>query len=219
MHLTALAVTSPWAPVPEDTAGKPLLVELIDLPAEPAQVSQEERSAAPGPAEAHTAAAAGRRGGNTVITSAGSPEQLQLPQFHSGERQDNVASSSEGEATVSLNSQELKYLPYLSAIKKKIEPLWHYPESARTQGLQGKLALYFSIVQDGRLVRLEVLSTSGHPLLDNQALEAVQGAAPYYPLPETLHIARLNIHATFEYRMSPYRMSGFAAPSSPRGTL
>ena len=218
MHFTALAVTSPWAPVPEDTKSTPLLVELIDLPAQPAQVIREGGSSAAGPAEANTAAAAERTGESTVITPASSSEQLQLSQLPCGEREDSAPTPPEGEATVSLNSQEIKYVSYLSTIKKKIEPLWHYPQSARERGLQGKLALYFSIVRDGRLVKLEVLSTSGHPLLDNQALEAVQGAAPYHPLPETLRIARLNIHATFEYRMSPYHMSSFSAPS-PRGNL
>jgi protein TonB len=109
-----------------------------------------------------------------------------------------------------LDSQELKYVSYLSKIKKKIEPLWQYPEKAQAIGLQGKLALYFSIVRDGRLDRLELLSSSGHSLLDEQALKAIRGAAPYYPLPDRLHISRLNIHATFEYRISPYTMSTFA---------
>jgi protein TonB len=114
------------------------------------------------------------------------------------------------EATVSLDSQDVKYVSYLTKIKKKIEPLWHYPEPARTIGLQGKLALCFSIVRNGQLTRLELLSSSGHPLLDEQALKAVKSAAPYFPLPEKLQISRLNINATFEYRISPYNMSTFS---------
>jgi TonB family protein len=117
------------------------------------------------------------------------------------------------EATVSLDSQDVKYVSYLTKIKKKIEPLWHYPEPARTIGLQGKLALCFSIVRNGQLTRLELLSSSGHPLLDEQALKAVKGAAPYFPLPERLKISRLNINATFEYRISPYNMSTFSQSS------
>ena len=59
-------------------------------------------------------------------------------------------------------------------------------------------------------IRLELLSSSGHSLLDEQALKAIRGAAPYFPLPDRLHISRLNIQATFEYRISPYTMSTFA---------
>ena len=128
------------------------------------------------------------------------------------ESNDTVPPHFEAEATVSLDSQELKYVSYLTKIKKKIEPLWEYPEKAQAIGLQGKLALYFSIVRDGRLDRLELLSSSGHSLLDEQALKAIRGAAPYFPLPDRLHISRLNIQATFEYRISPYTMSTFAQP-------
>lgn len=118
-------------------------------------------------------------------------------------------SAFEAEATVSLDSQELKYVSYLSKIKKKIEPRWHYPERAQEIGLQGKLSLYFSIGHDGHLDKLELLNSSGHVLLDDGALKAVRGAAPYHPLPDRLKISRLNIMATFEYRISPYSMSTF----------
>ena len=120
------------------------------------------------------------------------------------------------EATVSLDSKDEKFVSYLTKIKKKIEPLWHYPEPARTIGLQGKLALCFSIVRNGQLTRLELLSSSGHPLLDEQALKAVKGAAPYFPLPERFQISRLNIKATFEYRISPYNMSTFSQSSQEK---
>jgi protein TonB len=120
------------------------------------------------------------------------------------------------EATVSLDSQDVRYVSYLTKIKKKIEPLWHYPEPARTIGLQGKLALCFSIIRNGQLTRLELLRSSGHPLLDEQALKAVKGAAPYFPLPERLQISRLNINATFEYRISPYNMSTFSQSSKEK---
>lgn len=134
------------------------------------------------------------------------------PRTISGEMEDITSSSSslEAEATVSLDSQELKYVSYLSKIKRKIEPKWNYPEKAQSIGLQGKLALCFSIIRDGHLDRIELLSSSGHPLLDKEALKAVRGAAPYYPLPDRLKISRLNILATFEYRISPYSMSKFS---------
>lgn len=118
-------------------------------------------------------------------------------------------SAFEAEATVSLDSQELKYVSYLSKIKKKIEPRWHYPEKAQEIGLQGKLSLHFSIGHDGHLDKLKLLNSSGHSLLDEEALKAVRGAAPYHPLPDRLKISRLNIMATFEYRISPYSMSTF----------
>ncbi len=172
------------------------MVELIDLPikTEMEQMVNQEDSGRKDVVKAPTYLSA----------------KSNLPLIPPGEMKDSNTSTLEAEATVSLDSQELKYVSYLNKIKKKIEPKWHYPETAQEIGLQGKLALCFSIIRDGHLDRLELLNSSGHPLLDEGALKAVEGAAPYYPLPDRLKISRLNIMATFEYRISPYSMSTFS---------
>lgn len=172
------------------------MVELIDLPikTEMEQMVNQEDSGRKDVVKAPTSLSA----------------KSNLPLIPPGEMKDSNTSTLEAEATVSLDSQELKYVSYLNKIKKKIEPKWHYPETAQEIGLQGKLALCFSIIRDGHLDRLELLNSSGHPLLDEGALKAVEGAAPYYPLPDRLKISRLNIMATFEYRISPYSMSTFS---------
>lgn len=186
------------------------MVELINLPIKPEakqKVKQED------PDERYGKKAVKNESGDKnkipnhpTYLSAKSDSPYTLP----SEMKDTNPSTFEEEATISLDSQELKYVSYLSKIKKKIEPKWHYPERAQKIGLQGKLALYFSILRNGHLDRLELLSSSGHLLLDEEALKAVSGAAPYYPLPDRLNITRLNILATFEYRISPYSMSSFS---------
>ncbi len=209
LHLTAFAFCCNWT-ISSEEHSQPMRVELIDTP-----VHREDRHAMEGKGLDH------KGGKRTVQTEKDlHRESTPTPHYLSAKsdffqetphaRDDTVPPHFETEATVSLDSQELKYVSYLSKIKKKIEPLWEYPEKAQAIGLQGKLALYFSIVRDGRLDRIELLSSSGHSLLDEQALKAIRGAAPYYPLPDRLHISRLNIQATFEYRISPYTMSTFA---------
>jgi len=216
LHLTAFAFSCNWS-ISSEEHSQPMLVELIDAP-----VHREDRQTISGDGLDHTG------GIRTVHTEKELHRESTPPQHYLSAQSDflketpqssddTIPSHVETEATVSLDSQELKYVSYLSKIKKKIEPLWEYPEQAQAIGLQGKLALYFSIVRDGRLDRLELLSSSGHSLLDEQALKAIRGAAPYFPLPDRLHISRLNIQATFEYRISPYTMSTFAhAPHEER---
>ena len=211
VHLTAFACSYHWDIPSKETGDQPLLVELIDLPIETEMeqmVKQEESD------ENHSVKdSRNEKGEKNKIPNY--PTYLSaksnLPRMPISEIKDtNNSSPFEAEATVSLDSQELKYVSYLSKIKKKIEPNWHYPERAQKIGLQGKLALYFSILRDGQLDRIELLSSSGHPLLDEEALKAVKGAAPYHSLPDRLQISRLNILATFEYRISPYSMSTFS---------
>jgi TonB family protein len=195
-HLTAFACSYNCNILPKEKNNPPFMVELIDLPikTEMEQMVNQEDSGRKDVVKAPTSLSA----------------KSNLPLTSPGKMKDSNTSTFEAEATVSLDSQELKYVSYLNKIKKKIEPKWHYPETAQEIGLQGKLALCFSIIRDGHLDRLELLNSSGHPLLDEGALKAVEGAAPYYPLPDRLKISRLNILATFEYRISPYSMSTFS---------
>lgn len=210
-HLTAFACSYNWPILPEVDRHPTFMVELVDLPipADMEQVVKGDGSMATG---GKTDGSKDRGGENEVshhstYLSAKNPSPWRLPEGRKTDRL--IPPAPEGEATVSLDSQELKYVSYLSKIKKKIEPRWHYPERAQEIGLQGKLSLYFTIDHTGHLNKLELLNSSGHVLLDNEALKAVREAAPYHPLPDRLNISRLNIMATFEYRISPYHMSRF----------
>ncbi|MBW1825333.1 MAG: energy transducer TonB, partial [Deltaproteobacteria bacterium] len=191
-HVTAFAFSYNWNISPKEKHDQLLLVELIDLPvkSEVKQMAKRE-----GVDVTHGRKAAKKEVGvkNKISDT---PTYLSAksdrPRTISGEMEDSTSSSSsfEAEATVSLDSQELKYVSYLSKIKRKIEPKWNYPEKAQSIGLQGKLALCFSIIRDGHLDRIKLLNSSGQPLLDEEALKAVKGAAPYYPLPDRLKISR-----------------------------
>lgn len=105
------------------------------------------------------------------------------------------------EDTILLDTKNPKYTSYSSRIKRKIELAWEYPSEARTEEIQGRLTLMFSILRSGRLGGLELLRSSGFRVLDSGALNAVKCAAPYYPIPQKMGIDRLNIIATFEYQV------------------
>ena len=103
------------------------------------------------------------------------------------------------EETVSLNTQEFRYISYFSKIKDRIEMNWNYPMLAQVRGQQGDLLLRFTIAREGDVERIVLLKGSGHPLLDEAAIAAIRKAAPFPPIPVRLELDRLNILATFEY--------------------
>ncbi|MEW6616760.1 MAG: energy transducer TonB [Thermodesulfobacteriota bacterium] len=109
--------------------------------------------------------------------------------------------SSKREDTILLNTRNPKYITYSSKIKRKIELVWEYPHKAKKEEMKGKLTLMFSILRNGELEGLQLLKSSGFPILDNGAFNAVRLAAPYYPIPQTMEINKLNFIATFEYRI------------------
>ncbi len=76
---------------------------------------------------------------------------------------------------------------YLSAqfgyIRERIFARLDYPAAARRRAWQGQVRLCFTILESGEIRELEVTHSSGHVLLDRQALAAVAAAAPFPPPP------------------------------------
>lgn len=107
----------------------------------------------------------------------------------------------EGRA-ISLDTKEWKYVSYMAHIKERIELAWSYPGDAARQGIHGKLFLKFVLKDDGSLLRIKLLRSSGHKVLDEEALSAVSEAAPFKPFPPYFGRKLLPITATFEYRIS-----------------
>lgn len=103
------------------------------------------------------------------------------------------------ERTVSLETQSVEFAPYLATVKHRIERQWLVPRFAREVGLTAKLVMLFSITEEGELARLQINKSSGVPILDEAAIEAVKTAAPYSPFPPHFTFRQLNIVATFEY--------------------
>lgn len=108
--------------------------------------------------------------------------------------------SSPAGPTVSLDSQDSRFAPYLLGVKRRIESVWGYPPAAR--GLTGNLVVTFGITRDGHLSDLQLTQTSGIAPLDNEAIRAIRQATPFSPFPERMRFERLNIRAAFYYHVS-----------------
>ena len=103
------------------------------------------------------------------------------------------------EGPVRLDTSEPKYVSYFTSIKRAIEHVWEYPESALKLGLQGKLVMEFTISGDGRLEGTRLIRSSGFSVLDQEAARAVQAAAPFHAIPPWIGKSRLEVVASFEY--------------------
>lgn len=89
-----------------------------------------------------------------------------------------------------------KYLhANFNGIRSKVNDNLQYPAMARRQGWSGQVQVRFVILLSGKIDKLEVLSSSGHALLDSQALRAIKSAAPF-PVPPV--VASITIPVMFE---------------------
>jgi len=108
------------------------------------------------------------------------------------------------EATIEIGTQSIKYASYMKHIKDKIQGVWIYPEQARVNAMQGALLLLFTIDKNGNLDRVQLIRSSGYPILDKAAMEAIKDASPFPPLPKRFYLNKLNIYATFRYTLFNY---------------
>lgn len=74
---------------------------------------------------------------------------------------------------------------YLDTWRQRIETLGNlnYPEEARRDSIHGSLRMLVSIRPDGSVNEVDILKSSGHPMLDDAAIRIVQLAAPFEPFP------------------------------------
>ncbi len=103
------------------------------------------------------------------------------------------------EAVVDINTKEDRYFSYLLHLKHKIQGVWVYPSVAARSGIGGSLTVEFSIEKNGALAYVNLLDSSGHTILDESALKAIKGAAPYFPLPSRMKAKKLKVRANFIY--------------------
>ena len=106
------------------------------------------------------------------------------------------------EDTVDLNDPTNKrYRPYLIQVRKQIEKNWSYPDSPIARHMEGTTVILFSIIADGTVSNAVVTSSSGSNMLDQGSLAAIRSATPFEPLPESYGLNKLNIYASFTYRL------------------
>jgi protein TonB len=103
------------------------------------------------------------------------------------------------EGPIRLDTNNPQYVTYFNSIKRAIEVVWQYPELALRYGLQGRLLLEFSILDNGDLEGAKIVRSSGSNLLDEEALRAVKTAAPFGPIPPWIGKNRIDVIASFEY--------------------
>jgi len=104
------------------------------------------------------------------------------------------------EADIPINTREAKYAPYAQALVRALEEQWRpgqanyaaYPEDAR------KSLMRITIEHNGDLAGIEILRPSPIPQINESAVEAIQAASPFKPLPSSWGMDRVSFYLTFE---------------------
>jgi len=103
--------------------------------------------------------------------------------------------------TITLDTKDKRYRSYAFAVKERLQASWEYPAGAKKDLLEGDVLIMFSLASDGSLKGIRVLKSSGRHILDRGATSAIESAAPFPGFPRSLPLDRLNIKASFSYRI------------------
>ncbi len=110
------------------------------------------------------------------------------------------ASADTREATLWLGDVDERYKGYLDRVRAAIDLSWRWREAMLAAGREGSVVVSFTLEPSGRLESVEVSESSGDPILDDEAVEAVRRAV-LPPFPDHWRIRRLHLFAQFDYRM------------------
>lgn len=77
-----------------------------------------------------------------------------------------------------------------------------YPRVAQIRQWQGTTLLQLELAADGQLQSVRVLSSSGHEILDRQAIDMVRAASPLPPLPSSLAGRSLTVDVPVVFKLA-----------------
>lgn len=95
------------------------------------------------------------------------------------------------------NGLSKEVLAFFKLLREKIEKHRQYPRMAKRLGYQGTTTVSFALSHTGNLTLLKIAEPSGHAMLDEAALEAIQSISPLKP-PMTIGGTPIEIPVAFE---------------------
>ncbi len=88
-----------------------------------------------------------------------------------------------------------------AALRERIEALKRYPAFAKSRKWEGKVVIEADIDESGEIVRVEVAESSGHTLLDEEAMTVVRKSSPV-PLRYELGQSFITIRVPIVYKLN-----------------
>ena len=91
---------------------------------------------------------------------------------------------------------------YIGQVQRIIEGAKRYPEAARRAGRQGKLKVQFTILKNGEVNNVRLLTETPYPNLNREAMAAVKRAAPFSGIPDSIMKKSLSVILPFRFELN-----------------
>jgi protein TonB len=123
------------------------------------------------------------------------------------------------ELLVTASTRSSEVAVYLDAWKRRIEQVGtlNFPNEARRSSLSGNPVIEVALASNGGLVRAAVRRTSGHPELDQAAIEILKLATPFEAFPAELARRHEVLRFAYEWQFVAGRLAGSSVemPAGP----
>jgi protein TonB len=100
-----------------------------------------------------------------------------------------------------LDTEKDILISFFQRFRSNIYAVWSYPLKAKERGEEGGCLLKVTINRDGTLRDVQVMESSGFPLLDDEAVAAVKKGAPFGELHSAYEEETISIFAFFQYNL------------------
>lgn len=145
----------------------------VEVPKPEALEVIQKTAASPAPSRAASAAEPVARGPGRATAGAG-------------------GKSKTAKGTATLASYQAKLVAHLRRYRS-------YPDAARRRQLQGTASVSFTINGSGRVVSASLARSTGHAILDREAIAMVRRASPFPAIPSALGKSRVTVHAPVRF--------------------
>ncbi|WP_375474435.1 energy transducer TonB, partial [uncultured Nostoc sp.] len=179
--------TTPSSVLPRKTALAPAITSPVPNPKKLSQSGKLSSRRTPMAQSSLKTGAASLLGG-TVSVSSRNFSGNYLAALPNSNR-DNQAPSG-----IDASSQNIDITSYLNQLQQQVKQQW-LPEVSQSSR---RTVLNFTINRSGQLSNLQLAQTSGFSVTDQAALNAIQRAAPFAPLPTGYTSNQLPIQFTFD---------------------
>ena len=91
---------------------------------------------------------------------------------------------------------------YIGQVLRSVEGSKRYPEASRRAGREGKLKIQFTILKNGEVDNVKLLTETPYPNLNREAMAAVKRAAPFNGFPNSIMEQSLKVILPFRFELN-----------------
>ena len=103
---------------------------------------------------------------------------------------------------------------WMRAVTQRVRQFLYYPDAARAARTSGVVTVHFGVRRNGQIDRLEIRKSSGDEGLDKAATDIMRKAQPLPPIPDRMHVDRVDGEMPVNFGVRSFKGSATAGHCS-----